>query len=582
MLNLFDYLTEEDNRKINNYVCSYGIGEHGYCGNEEYLRYWAECKPKLFHLLGGQLIYKIPYKYEFSEDEINIQLRRLSEEPFFDNLYWKLDKVIEDSDDLHTITGFYSYTALKNDAVSGSLKIKLPTQKRTLQIQVGMKPMKALQKIIAYFLPDDEQTKEAYEKIRIKHSMIFNEKCLIGNLCLSIHPLDFMTMSDNASSWQSCMSWVHKGCYRIGTVEMMNSNNVICAYLESKVPFEFGTEGHEDSWNSKKWRQLFYCTKEIMVGGKAYPFQNYDITKRVLAELRMLAEKNWHHTYEFGIEEYMDMTHIGTSYRMDVNRKWIRYGNTKKHNIIFDTKGMYNDMLNDHEPGGTKYFCIRNKVKQNTIISYSGKAPCLCCGESVLQYDPDYEDTYNDRYTNTGRLICEDCETQFKCHYCGYDDNYPKIVATVGGYRLCQKCYDEHVRVCPDCGQLYTKEECAYPVRNGLFILLDDSQIFESRCIPNSYHNWGIIEGVDEDGYPFKNKMISYQCCPECAKKLTNEALMQSENSLFEYKRINSPYDWQQYGMYVTKKVYAEDDPLVVNHLTSGLKRPEGDPQSNS
>ena len=38
-------------------------------------------------------------------------------------------------------------------------------------------------------------------------------------------------MSDNNSGWESCMSWRNNGCYRRGTVEMMNSPYVIVAYL---------------------------------------------------------------------------------------------------------------------------------------------------------------------------------------------------------------------------------------------------------------------------------------------------------------------------------------------------------------
>lgn len=105
--------------------------------------------------------------------------------------------------------------------------------------------MKALKQLngILHFMDDDE-----FEEFRICQSMCTNTTALEGKLCLSIHPLDYMTMSDNACDWSSCMSWQEDGCYRMGTVEMMNSPCVIVAYLESSHPMYFSREA---TWNSK-------------------------------------------------------------------------------------------------------------------------------------------------------------------------------------------------------------------------------------------------------------------------------------------------------------------------------------------
>ena len=80
---------------------------------------------------------------------------------------------------------------------------------------------------IEYFAADE------WEEIRLAHSQIFNTNKMTGTLCLSIHPLDYATASDNDNGWSSCMSWRDDGCYRMGTVEMMNSPMVICAYFAS-------------------------------------------------------------------------------------------------------------------------------------------------------------------------------------------------------------------------------------------------------------------------------------------------------------------------------------------------------------
>ena len=571
MLNLFDYLTEEDNRKIENYIFSYGIGEHGYSGNEEYLKYWANNNKKLFHLLGGKLIHKIPFKYEFSENELHSQLKRFADEDFFYELRDQIHGLelarLLTYEDANILMRFWSPNAFVEDAIDAGFKIKLPNHNKTLQIQAGMKPMRAIQKIIDYFFSENESLKAEYEKMRIKHSLILNEKTIVGNLCLSIHPLDFLTMSDNASSWQSCMSWVYAGCYRIGTVEMMNSNNVICAYIESKAPFTYGKDGHEDSWNNKKWRQLFYCTKEIIVGGKAYPFSNYDITKTIITELRKLAEQNWHHTYEYGIEEYLDMRHIGSANRMDQNKMWIRQKRTIKHNILFDTKGMYNDMFNDHEPGGTRYYCVRNKVKHNIVISYSGKAPCLCCGEQVPEYDCDYEDDYNDRYCNAGQVLCEDCQKDLACDRC-HSSSYPKIVAHINGKNVCANCFQKAARVCPDCGQIYLEFDHLSPAYVPLIKLTEQYDVEKDR---NSLNN------LTEE-----TTIIGYHCCQDCIDIISETGKSLSGVEFESFPGQTNRWGYANETHIITKQVYAPNDPVVLKHISSGMQIPELVPDLNS
>ena len=417
MLNLFDYLTEEDNSKIRRFVCTYGVREDEYIGNKEYLKHWAENKKKLFHLLGGNLIYKIEnIEIEKSEDILDEELNRAIVSGAHSFL-WQLKCTLsslgtmsnKEMDDL--IESVFSTQTLVKNRVSKTFKFKLDNKPKMLQISEGMKPMKALKQILDYF-DADEWLLGKYESMRIAHSQILNDKTIKGTLCFSIHPLDFMTASVKANGWTSCMDWTDRGCHRAGTVEMMNSNNVICAYMEMDKPFYYGTDDTE-CWNRKKWRTFVVCTKDIILTGKNYPYQSYDLSKKVVQELRELAKKNWHHTYQFGVEEYMDMAHIGSYSRMEKNREWIQFGHAIKHNIIIDTKLMYNDFYNDHDLDFTKYFCVRNKVKHNIVLSISGKAICPACGKSIVYKDQsawEYgdEDMYNCIYSDAEKLLCEE------------------------------------------------------------------------------------------------------------------------------------------------------------------------------
>ena len=59
------------------------------------------------------------------------------------------------------------------------------------------------------------------------------------------------------------MSWFEKGEYRQGTVEMMNSECVVVAYLESTTNMTI----RDGEWNSKRWRELFVVDENVLANG---------------------------------------------------------------------------------------------------------------------------------------------------------------------------------------------------------------------------------------------------------------------------------------------------------------------------
>lgn len=474
-MSLLEELTEKDRSIMNNYISRYGAGDH-FIGLDEWLKYWDHSKRRLFKLLGNQLIYKIPYTYDKSEKilhyEIENELFSMTFKRIYHWFYIDYVKKLQESNkiDKETATAFSSITNIKNfidDKIYKGIKFKKADSRKMLQIQKGMKPIRALQKIMEYFpeefqkvvenrfSPEEEDAdikyEKEFEKFRLFHSMIFNDKKIKGNLCISIHPMDFMTMSDNASDWSSCMSWIEDGCYKIGSVEMMNSNNVLCCYLESSKPFTFENDSETYEWNNKKWRTLVYFTNDIIMSGKAYPYANDDISKELISIIRTLAEKNLNRRYAFGPEPYKDMIHINGLYEMQQNYIWLNEQDNLKHNIIWDTKGMYNDMLNDSK---TTYWCYRNKVKHKKIYNVSGKAPCLCCGDTVIEYDEDEDSDYNDRYSNVGTTICYSCEQEFSCSRCRNFIAKGKLYTINGrGEKYCEECFNRYIKRCPECGR---------------------------------------------------------------------------------------------------------------------------------
>lgn len=406
MASIYNQLSPLDLARFENYVDKFGIAKKRYYGNDKYLRFWAENKKDLFALLGNQLIYETEYINTLSEQEIKDKLYKdfLSDggfESFIRKLVIDIEAIADEiMSDLSDLWYFSSIHKLFNNNMNlhHSFELKNPNKEKPLIIDKNAKLMKALYKVISYFDLEDKY-KEKFEHFRILHSQILNAKTTKETLCLSIHPMDFVTMSDNANNWSSCMSWKKNGCYRQGTVEMMNSQYVIVAYLKSNSEFVFG-KGEEGTWNSKKYRQLFYIDKDFILAGKAYPYESCEVTNDILNIVKELAENN-----------------LGWSYSYYTNYSW------EVDNFKIEMDVMYNDVLNCCGNDFPMWYSENLDLNERRVFNVSGPAICLSCGEEHMHlidsdidyadpFENDYEDVryfYNNIYMKTGDLICDDC-----------------------------------------------------------------------------------------------------------------------------------------------------------------------------
>ena len=602
MLNLFNYLTELDNKRIENYIKKWGCED--YIGNSIYLQDWANSNKKLFHLFGGHLILKKQISIEKNDDILTKDMESFFHEPEVDEFFEYIsDSISEEilklprderwdkfrnSDAIVNI----SVESLVKNEIKENIVLNWREDKKPVKLNRGTRLMKAIKKTLDYINAYPEIYEE-FENIRIKHSMVLNDKILRGVLCLSIHPLDFLTMSDNDMNWESCMSWINDGCYHAGTVEMMNSNCVICAYLESEnsnfnmLKLENKDNLTEDQiWNNKKWRQLFYCTKDILLSGKSYPYKAKDLTFEVLRWLNELAKENWNRTYEYGIEEYKDMKHINSNFKMEKNKNWIRSKQQSKHNILVDTKIMYNDIFNDSY---TTYYCYRNKVKSNIVLNLSGKIGCVCCGDNdfrvkvrdLTDEDIDYyncngddididdiEWTYNEQYVGTKRVMCMPCYIDHFCNCCRGEnrsgraktvrikeedlkiiDRYRNIF-DINEYHICKKCFTENFVYCPTCNNIFyldwhTKEYLTLGLYPETFASNDAYRINRNHDL---HHHWY----REEKESKYKEKMMLFRECFDCAK-------IRRENSHQEMIHDDNDKEGYYYGR---TKVWIYNKPV--------------------
>lgn len=468
--NLYTILPEQDKVILTNYITEYGVSREYFMGLEKWLKPWGKDKIKMYHLLGDKLIYSAPYEYLAPDSVIINAIDDLMWESYHRHFIQLCIKLMleerEKNEALNNVTDdirndIFSARAVFKNSLVGNIVLNWKENKKPVTLSKGMKIMKVIPKYIKYMAKDEDHEKalmSEFEEFRLEHSRILNTRKITGELCFSIHPMDFLTMSDNSYNWSSCMNWTDNegrkystgGCYRVGSTEMMFSNCVICCYLKTKEPYYFMSnelDHNEDyAWNNKKWRQLFYVTKDIIISGKSYPYENEEITIKALEELRNLAFENLNWKYSFGPEEYLDMKGVYGEDGFDLAR--IKNNNQemyKTSNILFETRGMYNDMVNDHH---RKFLCVRNKVKRNKIINISGKSRCLCCGNEVA-YLEECPEEYNDRYQNTNSIICCYCKDKyFKCSHCGESYTYKPKFAIFDDKQYCGYCQG-YMKKCP-------------------------------------------------------------------------------------------------------------------------------------
>lgn len=414
-------------------------------------RHWARAKSKgLCELLGGNLIIKKEIEVIKSKEQLAKDIREAS----FD-LIREIHELIDMTYyfDMNYDTRFFlraliSSENIAENRVHDNFEWKFKDNK-AVKFSKGQKLTKAIKQVCEVFNID----LELFEEFRIKQSQILNDKKLKGTLCLSIHPLDYMTMSDNAHDWDSCMSWDNDGCYRTGTLECMNCEQTLIAYIESdNKRYDLG--GGRD-WNSKKWRQLVMFNDQAIMTNKGYPYHNDELSKIVLNWVAELAgedyegENIYYDDYSSGDIEGFEYIHVRTG------------------------DAMYDDTDNDSR----SYVRLSKNYSPivNVNIGYA-TAYCLCCGDTM--------DTDED-------IICYDCRGDFYCESCNeICDNDDKIVLT-NGETVCSYCYDHYYTTCENCREDINVEygETQYLEDEDLQKYKDYENLCEGRycqhCIDN-------------------------------------------------------------------------------------------------
>ena len=464
-----------------------------FCDTDTFLTPWAQEKNNLFQMFGKELILKFPVEFKMTEEEIINYLNSHNNEApkIGDCLFLRKFYVWLNEYDREHCLNYKVYEPIRGMAYNESLikktcteDIEMPDGK--VKITKGTKIIKAFRKLNEVYKFADE---EDFEDFRLKHSMLFNQATLKGNYCLSIHPLDFITLSDNESRWTSCMSWKNKGCYRLGTIEMMTSPYVVVGYLEAKEPMEMKMGcGEWGNWNNKKWRTMFFVHEDIITSIKSYPYFSEYLIKFGLDKLTELAEKYWKNvkyedTYRDSGENCFDKTWTDEE-----------TGEVKIRFAEFTCNYMYNDF------GTTTHFFKfsnlfnkpENRDRDWNYYDYSGPAVCVCCGR--------VNNFAQDGGEETETMCCDDCIIIEHCEICGdriYSNDY--TYSCLGHDCICSSCNDDtiHLEYC---------DEYAYydDIRTTYLAILNENGEFRGSTLRVKQY-----EGDDDLGYCLERKTIS-------------------------------------------------------------------------
>ena len=492
-----DAITNIDEKTIKSYFSIYGNTE---CGPLCQVLYeWNKNKKTLFRALGKNLsVSKMitipksdnlidaelesifhPYIIWYNHDVISIKehpdrVQEITNNEFLTNvlIFWvKKNYCLTD---LRILSSLFMHKNFRKGYIISNVSDEpYHCQGFNCTIKNGMKTIRTIQKVLKSC---GYPNMDLFEKWRNQVSLIQISNEIKAKLVISIHPIDFVSMSENTCNWRSCMGWSNNGCYSAGTLEMMNSNIAAVAYLESFSPFNLHLSETNEIYSvpNKSWRSLVFIHKDIILVGKQYPYHNAELTKIVLKFLKELVKKNLNWNYSFSYQRYHDMDNIdGNFYVRDFFD--INYDKKKKHHcIFFYTNGMYNDIIESHYP---HYYCCRNYVSKSKKICLSGPATCICCGKRIYE-NPRYDIC---SYDDLGQQkVCFECQKKY-CKVCHKYYYTPKYYTHFGIF-CSDKCAEEII-VLPKFKRptICTKDDLQFSYRSRIVIFSDKDISYKER-----------------------------------------------------------------------------------------------------
>lgn len=419
---------------------------------------WKENKAAFINAWDGKFIYEFPNIVNFSLDE---QSKTKEISNFIDKLcscgFRDLAQFVWDCKE-----GFF------DNIVTNDIIIKNFLGEIVLNIPKGAK----LTKSFKFFLSDEGQLREVQDWA----SQVIQKNKISGKICLSIHPLDFLSSSENLYNWRSCHAL--DGEYRAGNISyMVDSSTVIC-YLKSEEPAILPDFPKNIAWNNKKWRMLlhFSLDKSMLFAGRQYPFSSQEILK-FLSDVLLTSGKlgEWTNWTNYKIRNLN--TQENELGELQFPDPLIPVGRTLKRLglLVKDEKGSYhyNDVL--HSSCYDPQYCYRKSKEHwkwgdlptgaslnTTKFVIGGVAKCVHCGEEKIGCRDGF--------------LCQACDQNYSqndwvhCSDCGVRIHPDDVYYLANGDLVCPSCVQsDRYALCAHCHEYYPIAELSVDMDNGLY-----------------------------------------------------------------------------------------------------------------
>ena len=305
-------------------------------------------------------------------------------------------------------------------------------------------------KAFKYFITNERLLQD----LQNEASEIIQENKVSGTLYMSIHPLDYLSLSENCHNWRSCHAL--DGEYRAGNLSYMCDNTTVIFYLSDNKEYKLPRFPESVPWNSKKWRCLLfskYRANKISYSmfGRQYPFFSevgLSEMRKVLMSIVPIYDRK-EYTDIISTKGMFDDIHLpdGSTFEF-IPGEHLVFTNKiiNKHDLIEDVKGSchYNDLLYSscYQP----YYMVHKHthVHPGNTLQVGSVVRCLCCGEENI--------------TSKDSMYCHICSCErsedddWRCECCGQAADYDDLIY-VDDMSYCPRCYSNYTFTCKICGE---------------------------------------------------------------------------------------------------------------------------------
>lgn len=432
---------------------------------------WELSKRKFIERFGG-LIYEWPEPVEFTLDE---QTKR--------SMAMEFANTVSDSFNNPVLAEFI------DENLDTFFENKVSRVVENSQIPQGMKLIKAFK----FFEPN----KIALRKVQDMASRLIQEDKIKGTLCFSVHPLDFLSSSENNYNWRSCHSL--DGEFRAGNLSYMADTTTFMVYLKGDAEYQQLFSFGDVRWNSKKWRMLIHASEDdtIMFAGRQYPFSSksgIDLVLNIYNNLMCQGVSNpyYHYCYKYGrwradyVDSYVPFDAKDCLNPRPLSSRYLVYSNelVRIDDAVKDGDNTlnYNDILRSTcyiypyyaiQEHPASYRNARYLMEHPIVVG--AEITCLECGSDIIE--------------NPETMRCDDCELEYGveendvytfCDCCGarmcVDDGVP---VNDGAELVCDRCYASKCFICDCCGEVFYDDQRVFVSDGG----------HESWYCTHCYHN---------------------------------------------------------------------------------------------